>query len=208
MKKQIAIFIFGLFTSSAFSQKFFVEAGINSSVPAFEGRLMGGPSREARTDLSAHAGIVHTIGNSFRLNQRIGFIAKDFHESFFTGPDNSGTNDYQVSGLQYHLMIEKNLTAKKKLQFLPSVGIYTSFHMGGDLKYQHSTFAGVVKGSRKLNFDKGGDFSRWDAGLTIGTRLQLKKYGLGLLYDLGLVKIDPNSKARWSSFQIVLGYFF
>jgi hypothetical protein len=207
MKKIITLVISGFVTVSAFAQtKFFFEAGINSSVPAFQGRVHGGPSREPRTGFTASAGIVNKLGDGFQLSNRLSFITKNFHESFFVGPDYSGTIDYRLQGLQYHLLMEKDLTKKKKIHFIPAAGLYTTLHTGGDLNSLTSTFAGLVKESRDLSFDKNGDFNRWDAGLTICTRLQWKKIGLGVLYDIGLAKIDPGTKAKWSSVHFLITY--
>ncbi len=113
-----------------------------------------------------------------------------------------------MSGLQYHLLVEKDLSPKKKLHFIPFAGVYTTLHTGGELNYQNTTIAGPIEGSRDLDFNKNGDLSKWDAGLTAGARSQWKRIGLSIVYDIGLVKIDMNAKAKWSTVHFTLGYFF
>ncbi len=92
MKKIIALFILSFSTGTVFSQvKIFLETGVNSSVPAFEGRTKGGSAKEGRAGFTASAGIINKLGNNFQLNNRLSIITKNFHESFFVGPDYSGT---------------------------------------------------------------------------------------------------------------------
>ncbi len=208
MKKILIAVIALCCTNFANSQlHFFVEGGINLSRPANGQRQLGAPSQESRTGITATAGLLKKFRNGFGLSNRISFITKKVHETFFVGPDYMGTNDYSLSGFQYHLVLEKDLTAKKKLHMLPFAGLYTLVHISGDLDFEHSTFAGLIKGSRKLDFDSNGDFSRWDAGATIGIRIQYKKLSVATILDLGLKKVDPGSDVKWIGSQFVLGYF-
>ncbi len=62
-----------------------------------------------------------------------------------------------------------------------------------------------------------GDFKRFDAGLRFGTGVHIRKFSVGLIYDLGLANLlytgeehawDKGMKLRNGSFQVSAGYNF
>ena len=187
---------------------FSLEAGINSSIPVREGQTFEGLNRSSLTGFTAAAGVVTELKHSFRLYNKLGYTTKRFHETFFTGADYSGANNYRLSGLQYHLLFEKVLNNKKKLRFLPAAGLYSTFHLSGDLNYVYSTFGGVIKGSRKLRFGNNEDFSKWDVGFAASLGAEYKKISFRILSDFGLVNISSVNKGNWSTVHFTLGYTF
>ena len=208
MKKFTALFVFSLITSLAFSQvNFFAEGGINLTRPNNNNRQKGAAAISSRTGYVAILGFVSKMGNRFGLNNRLSYLSKVYHESYFVGPDFSGTNDYTITALKDQLVLEYILAGKKDFQLSPFAGAYATLHVGGIKDYRESFFAGVFEGSRKLNFGRFGDFNNWEAGLTTGFRAQWKSISFTAITDIGLTKVHYNDNVKWIAGQFVIGYF-
>jgi hypothetical protein len=210
MKKIITILILSFTSISSFSQiRFYAEAGFNQSRPiSLGGNKDGGPAETAFTGFTASVGSIKKISKSFQLNGKISFIRKKFYESFFVGPDYYGSNDFKVSALQFHILTEKNISQKRKLQFFPSLGFYTTMHKAGTVVYDFYNFGNYQKGQREIVLNKNGDFGRWDAGLSFGIKTQWEKYFFQFLTDAGIVKPVLSNSNKWGSVKFTVGYFF
>jgi len=209
MNRIFIVIIFLLLSTVSKSQwNLFTEAGINRSNIASAGRQPGGASREPTTSFISSLGIVKKFNHSLQFNNKISFLSKKYHESFFTSPDHYGTSDYQLSAFQLHVLIEKNISAKRKIQLYPSAGIYSTLHTAGTNSFDKFSFWSSMKSFRDIIFGQSDDCTKWDAGISFGGKVQWKKYFLHMLYDFGLIKPNPPGKWKWHSFYFTLGYFF
>ncbi|MBL0304922.1 MAG: hypothetical protein IPQ25_02490 [Chitinophagaceae bacterium] len=210
MKNVSATLILTFVSIFSFSQlRFYTEAGFHQSRPIFlGGNKNGTPAETAFTGFTASIGSINKISNSFHFNTKISFIRKKFYESFFVEPDYYGSNEYKVSALQFHVLAEKNISLKRKLQFFPSLGFYTTMHTDGTVDYEIYNFGNYQKGQRDLILNKNGDFRRWDAGLSFGIKTQWKKYFFQFLTDAGIVEPSLYNSNKWGSVKFTVGYFF
>ncbi len=210
MKKIILSLILTLYTLHSFSQlHFYAEAGINQSRPAFMGGPKeGGPSFISNAGFTGSLGLIKKISPAFQLNSKVSFLKKSYHESFWIEPDYYGTKDYKVSAFQLHLFAEKNISQKRKLQFFPSLGLYTTVHSKGTISYDTYSFGNTQKGKRNIRFNGDNyDMKRWDLGISAGLKTKWKKYFIQINTDAGLIKPFAGSHDKWGSFQLTAGYF-
>lgn len=212
MKKIILSLILILFAVHySFPQfHFYTEAGLNQSRPTFlGGPKIGGPSFISNAGLAGSAGLIMKINRAFQVNSKISFLRKKYHESFWAGPDYYGTNDYKVSALQLHILVEKNVSQKRKLQFFPSLGFSTAIHTKGIISFDTYSFGNTQKGKRNIRFNGDDyDMKRCDLGISAGLKTQWKKYFIHVNADAGLVKPFAGSYDKWGSFQLTGGYIF
>lgn len=210
MKKIFLLLIFFCIAIQSFSQlRYYVEAGFNLSRPAFLGgpKILG-PTETANTGFTGSAGIIKKISTSFQLNCMISFVRKDYHESFWAHPDYYGTNDFKVSALQLHLLAEKNISQKRKLQFFPSLGVYTTTHIAGIIDYDIYNFGNAQKGKRDIKFSGNyPDLKKWDMGVSVGMKAQWRKYFVHFNADAGVIKPGWSGYNKWGSVQLAAGYF-
>ena len=108
-----------------------------------------------------------------------------------------------------------------------NVGPYVAIGLDGKLKVKETEIRSVdvtesdgfhafVFGQSAAEKDSG-DFKRCDAGLRFGTGLHIRKFNIGLAYDLGLANVaysgkysrwGNNAKLRNGSFQVSIGCNF
>lgn len=210
MKKTFFLLILFCIAIKSFSQfRYYAEAGINQSRPTFlGGPKIGGPDYLANAGIIGSAGIIKKIKSSFQLNGKLSFLRKSYNESYWVNPDYFGTNDYKVSALQLHFLAEKNISQKRKLQFFPALGVYTTVHTAGIIDYDIYNFGNTQKGKRDIVLNGNHpDFNRWDFGLTFGLKTQWKKYFIQFIADAGMIKPGLPAYNRWGSVQFTAGYF-
>lgn len=210
MKKTFFLLILFCIAVNSFSQlRYYTEAGINQSRPAFlGGPKKGGPSFISNIGFTGSAGLIKKISPAFQLNGKISFLRKSYNESYWTSPYFFDTKDYKVSALQFHLFAEKNISIKRKLQLYPSIGFYTTVHTTGKIDYEIYHYDTFQKGQRDLIFSGNNpDFKRWDIGLTFGLKTQWKKYFIQFIADAGMIKPGLPAYNRWGSVQFTGGYF-
>ncbi|MBK6936529.1 MAG: hypothetical protein IPH18_06325 [Chitinophagaceae bacterium] len=210
MKKIFFLLILSGIVVNSFSQlRYYAEAGINQSRPAFLGGLKtGGYNYTANTGFIGSVGIIKKTKSSVQLNGKLSFLRKSYNESSWVEPDYFGTNDYKVSAFQFHFLAEKNISQKRELQFFPSLGIYTTMHLAGTLDYELYNFGNTQKGKRDIVLNGNhSDFNRWDFGLAFGLKTQWKKYFIQFIADAGMIRPDLPAYNRWGSVQFTAGYF-
>lgn len=211
MKKTFFLLILYCIAINSFSQfRYYAEVGINQSRPTFlGGPKVLGPTETASIGFTGSAGMIKKISPAIQLNGKLSFLRKSYNESFWINPDYFGTNDYKVSALQLHFLAEKNISQKRKLQFFPSLGIYTAMHLAGTLDYELYNFGNTQKGKRDIVLNGNHpDFNRWDLGLTFGLKAQSKKYFIQFIADAGMIKPGLPAYNRWGSVQFTAGYYF
>ncbi len=209
MKKIVLSLVLVLFAMHSFSQlRLYTEAGINQSRPTFlGGPKIGGPSFISNASFTGSAGLIKKLSRVFQINSKISFLRKSYQVSFWVGPDYYGTNDYKVSALQLHLFVEKNISQKRKLQFFPSLGLYTTAHTKGSISYDTYNFGNTQKDKRDIRFNGDDyDMKRWDLGISAGLKTQWKKNFIHVNADAGLVKAFAGSYDKWGSLQLTVGY--
>ena len=88
-----------------------------------------------------------------------------------------------------------------------NAGPYVALGVGGKIKFSESGDSEEIKA-----FGSEGLCKRFDAGLRFGAGVHIRKFTVGLCYDLGLANIARESgegvKIKNGSFQISLGYNF
>lgn len=134
-----------------------------------------------------------------------------FTQRGFEVPKSNGAIRVNESQLEIPVMINYQLRMGKNFKFIPAVGVYYGFGIGGKFKGKYgSDFAINCYGSEGL-------LKRSDFGVRAAARFAWKQYSLTFGYDWGLTNIAKESaqqvltrgtKFKNRAFTLSLGYNF
>ncbi len=108
---------------------------------------------------------------------------------------------YNLNYLQIPISVSYRFAVSEQFKIDVNAGPYFAMGIGGKYKFE---------GEEEDIFGDEGDCKRFDTGLRIGAGVHIKKFSVGLIYDLGLANIakEEGGKLKNGSFQISLGYNF
>ncbi len=119
---------------------------------------------------------------------------------FTTRGAKGGDWKLNMNYLQIPISVAYRFPVTENFKIDVNAGPYFAMGIGG--KYDGVDLGDV--------FGDEGDCKRFDAGLRVGAGVQISKFSVGLIYDLGLTNIakEEGGKVKNGSFQISLGYNF
>ena len=138
----------------------------------------------------------------------------------------SFTEKINMNYLQIPISASYRFPVGKIMKIDVNVGPYVAIGLGGRVKDELTIVYNGAKESENLSYDVfgqatedeyRGDFKRFDAGLRFGAGVHIRKFNVGLIYDLGLANLlytgddhiwDKGTKYRNSSFLVSVGYNF
>lgn len=219
MKKLLlcaALLVGAVCTAHAQEQKkisFGVRMGFNASSLSTAGDLKG---VEYKCRPGFHVGAVmdYNIAKNLYLQPGLYFTQRggNWEEK---DEGNSCSEKINMNYIQIPVTVAYRLPVGENLNIDLNAGPYVAIGIGGTIKTRYSEDGEVM--TDKVNVFKsstddeaGGDFSRFDAGLRFGAGVHIKRFYVGLAYDLGVTSLskDKDEKIRNGSFQVSLGYNF
>lgn len=201
MKKffQVAIVaLIGLvgYNTNAQESSFAVKAGINFN------NLTGENTDNIKSNIGFHAGVTYELGlgEIFFVEPGLYFDTRGlkFSQTILGTTVESKTNIYGLT-----------IPVLAKVKFQVGDDMFANFNVG---PYANFGFSGKTKvGSESIDVkfgDKEGETNRFGFGLNFGAGVEYKNYILGVGYDLGLTETLKDSKQKFSTFKISVGYKF
>lgn len=208
---------------------FGVRAGLNINSLSYSGDELSGDLK-SRAGFHVGAVVDWNVAKNVYIQPGIYFTTRGTkYELRSSEWDYSSSTDgkMNMNYLQIPVSVSYRFPIGNILKIDVNVGPYIALGLGGKMKVNYrdeydGEWYDVEKFEYKI-FEKssedrnGGDFKRFDAGLRFGAGVHIKKFFVGLNYDLGLTnlaRIDEysywldNEKFKNGSLQISVGYNF
>lgn len=229
-----AVLVFGA-TCAASAQDKPVSLGVRAGVNINSLSYSGDDQSEVRDHLKSragfHVGLVADckVAGNFYIQPGLFFTTRG---AKIEVSDAEGSYAYQVTGkvnmnyLQIPVQFSYRFPLGRTVKLDVNVGPYAAVGLGGKMKVEETErWNGMTETykddcpvfGKSTEEETRGDFRRFDAGLRFGAGVNVRKFRIGLVYDLGLVNLahtgldsqwDDNTKLRNGSFQISVGYNF
>ena len=137
----------------------------------------------------------------------------------------SYTEKIDMNYLQIPISASYRFPVGKIVKIDVNVGPYVAIGLGGKLKVEETaSYYGQSESysekhkvfGKSTDEEYRGDFKRFDAGLRFGAGVHIRKFNIGLAYDLGLANLAYTGDDSWAkgtkfrngSFQVSVGYNF
>jgi len=182
-----AVAFFAVAVSVSAQMSFGARAGLNVST-------INGPHSVADYKPGFHIG----LATQFAMNSAMGIESGLYFSSLGAKYGSESTNAYY---LQLPLAYYYKFNVGLGLDLYPSAGVYLGYGLSGDNDYfKDKDIAGYgIPGA-----------NRFDMGATVGLTLQYYKFTIGLGYDHGFLKTNPEGDDSYTNgnIKVSVGYFF
>ncbi len=222
--------IFVLTASAQLPVKFGVRAGMNVA------KMTEGvdDDENPKSRVSYHVGVIVDIPvfkEYLYIQPGLYFTQKGYkfkEQSFWDDEEESWKTSMNPTYMEIPILISGRYNINSNVQLQVSFGPYLAVGLGGKFKdteregpYKYEDTYKIFKKERDDDYsdkddDEGLGYKRFDAGLSFGAGVLLKKhYFIGFQYELGLVNIKPSDWKKWwgesaqnRNFMLSVGYNF
>lgn len=220
-----------LFSANAQELTWGVRGGLNISNAAdkYSGEVEEGESKsdyeqDFKSRVGFHLGVILDWGlsESFYIQPGLYFATRGakLEES---DEDYKFETKYQLNYLELPILASYRISLGENTQWHINAGPYLAYGLGGKVKWEASYDGESESGDYKAfgtsdeddeEGDEKGGLKRFDAGLSFGTGISVKKMYFGVVYDLGLTNIADKDewgddyKIKNRNFAITVGYTF
>lgn len=186
---------------------FGVRAGLNINSLSYSGEYSAEFNMKNRIGFHVGAVIDWNVARNVYVQPAVYFTTR--------GAENEEYKDkYNMNYLQIPVIASYRYPVSNNVKIDVNVGPYVAFGLGGTYKDGDGEEFKIFEKSEK----NGCDFKRLDAGLRFGAGVHIKRFYVGLNYDLGLANTinsgedsylwENGEKMKNGSFQISVGYNF
>lgn len=220
-----------MFCANAQESGFGVRLGMNISnlSQKFDGTVDDGESKsDYEIDFKSRIGVKVGVIYDWGLSEAF-YIQPGLYFTTRGGKYDEGDEDgkyeekWNLSYLQLPILASYRIPLNDNMKLHINAGPYLACGLGGKVKWEYTYDGETEKGDYKAfgttkeddedeDSEKGG-LKRFDAGLSFGAGVSIKKFYVGLSYDLGLANIADQDqwkdyKIRNRNFSIGVGYNF
>lgn len=200
---------------------FGVRAGVNVNTLSYSGDPESEMDLKSRAGFHVGAVMDWNFAGSFYLQPGVYFTTRGakYEQTYADEGDSySYSEKYNMSYLQIPVLASYRLTVSQSVKIDINAGPYAAFGLGGKLKITDDDYSEKFDiFGKSTDEETRGDFKRFDAGLRFGVGASIRKFYVGVAYDLGLTNLartgddaqwGKDTKFRNGSFLVSVGYNF